>query len=240
MRSTELTMNRPNDPHFDRFAREYRDLHRQSVRMSGEDPDYFAAYKIACMTERLGTDAARRPLDILDFGCGVGESIPYLQASFPGARVHGADVSGESLALASSAHPDASFARIEQMRLPLPDHSIDVALAACVYHHIAPEERGHWTRELRRVLRPNGHCFIFEHNPLNPLTQRVVRDCPFDDDAILLPRRETLDLLAENGFTDRKAGYIVFFPKALAFLRPLERLMSKLPLGAQYFVQARA
>jgi hypothetical protein len=33
--------------------------------------------------------------------------------------------------------------------------------------------------------------------------------------------------------------YRVFFPHALAALRPLERLLAWLPLGAQYYVCAR-
>lgn len=233
-------MNQPPEPHFDRYARSYRDLHRDSVRLSGEEPEYFAAYKVDHIADQLGPDVARQSLDILDFGCGVGTSIPHLLSAFPQGRVHGLDVSGESIEQAGAAHPGATFGLIGETALPLPDQSIDVVMAACVYHHIAPAERQHWTRELHRVLKPGGHCFVFEHNPLNPVTRRVVKDCPFDDDAILLPRRETLDLFERSGFSHRRSSYIVFFPKALAFLRPLERLMSKLPLGAQYVVHGRS
>ena len=231
-------MDKQQDPHFDRYADSYDALHRDSVRFSGEEPGYFAAYKVDHIAERLGnlTVAPR----ILDFGCGVGGSIAYLRSRFPQARLHGLDVSGESLALAARAHPDVDFGQIDGGKLPLADGSIDVAMAACVYHHIAPSERAHWTAELRRVLRPGGRLFVFEHNPLNPLTQKVVRDCPFDDDAILLPRRESLGLLRDAGFTGVGARYIVFFPQALSALRPLERRLSWLPAGAQYVADGRA
>ena len=233
-------MKPPPEPHFDRYASSYGELHRDSVRLSGEEPDYFAAYKVDYMADLLGPDLARQSLRILDFGCGVGASVPHLSAAFPNAQVHGVDVSGASIALATTSHPEAVFAVLDADRLPLPDDSIDIAMAACVYHHIAPAERERWTQELRRVLRPGGHCFIFEHNPLNPLTRRVVASCPFDDDAILLPRKESLGLLQRSGFSQRRANYIVFFPKPFAFLRPVEKLLSKLPLGAQYAAHGRA
>jgi ubiquinone/menaquinone biosynthesis C-methylase UbiE len=227
------------DPHFDHYAHVYRDLHRDSVRASGEPPDYFAAYKIAYMAASLGSDFAAKQFALLDFGCGVGGSMPHLRERFPQADIHGLDVSGESLELARQAHPDVSFALLGEGRLPLADHSVDVAMAACVYHHIAPAERAHWTRELRRVLRPGGHLFLFEHNPLNPLTRKVVRDCPFDDDAILLPRHESLGLFLDAGLKDVMADYIVFFPKVVSFMRPLEKYLGKVPLGAQYVVHGR-
>lgn len=228
------------EPHFDPYADRYRELHAESVRVSGDEPAYFAAYKARYMAGSLGTEAALRPLDLLDFGCGIGGSIPHLATCFPEARLYGVDVSGESLDRARQAHPGAVFSLIEGNRLPLDDASVDVAMAACVYHHIAPEQRVGWTRELKRVLRPGGHAFIFEHNPLNPVTQKVVRDCPFDDDAILLPRTESQSLLQLAGFRDVDVEYIVFFPRALAWLRPLERAMGWLPLGAQYVVRGRA
>lgn len=227
----------PQPPEFDRYARDYRRMHQNSIRASGEEPEYFAAYKIEYIARALPAEAAAAPA-ILDFGCGVGNSIPHIARLFPGARVHGVDVSGESVAMARDANPDARF-DVMSSTLPLPDDSVDIALAACVYHHVPPAERAHWTAEVQRVLRPGGRFFIFEHNPLNPLTRKVVRDCPFDEDAILLPRRESVSLLEGAGFTDVDVDYIVFFPRPLGFLRPLERALTALPLGAQYAAAGR-
>ncbi|MGY0610900.1 class I SAM-dependent methyltransferase [Luteimonas sp. A501] len=231
-------MPAPDEPHFDGHADRYRELHRDSVRGSGEEPDYFAAYKIDWIAKALPAGDAATGLRILDFGCGIGTSIPHLQRNFTGARIIGVDVSGRSIAMAREAHPAVRFDMIEGERIPLPDASIDVAFAACVYHHLVPSERARWTAELHRVLRPGGRLFIFEHNPLNPLTRRVVRDCAFDDDAVLLPRRESLQLLRGAGFADAAVDYIVFFPAPLAFLRPLEPWLAIVPLGAQYVAHA--
>lgn len=233
-RAKLAAMSGHDDPYFDGYASRYRELHRDSVRASGEEPDYFAAFKIDWMASALGASAGTAALDILDFGCGIGGSAAHLRRNFPAASITGLDVSGQSIELARGAHPGIRFEVIEGARIPLTDASHDVAFAACVYHHLPPAERAHWTAELRRVLRPGGRLFVFEHNPLNPLTRRVVRDCPFDEDAVLLPRRESLRLLRDAGFGAAAVDYIVFFPAALARLRPLEPRLAWLPLGAQY------
>ena len=233
-------MTPPPEPLFDRYADRYRDLHRESIEASGEEPDYFAAYKAEYMAASLRRPKLQESTSILDFGCGIGNCIPHLERAFPGAEIHGVDVSGASIEVASALNPNAVFARIDGAALPLPDDSIDIALAACVYHHIAPKQRLHWSEEIRRVLKPGGHFFLFEHNPLNPLTRRVVNSCPFDDDAILLPGRESLALLQRSGFSNGSVNYVVFFPKPLSALRPLEKFLVKLPLGAQYVAHGRA
>ena len=147
-------------------------------------------------------------------------------------------MSGESVSMARDANPGARF-DVLSSTLPIADASVDIALAACVYHHVPPAERAHWTAEVHRALKPGGRFFIFEHNPLNPLTRKVVRDCPFDEDAVLLPRSESIALLSDAGFTGVAVDYIVFFPRPLGFLRPLERALTAVPLGAQYAAVGR-
>ncbi|MHB1271815.1 MAG: class I SAM-dependent methyltransferase [Rhodanobacter sp.] len=193
------------------------------------------------MAARLGAMACDAPPNLLDFGCGIGNSIRPLRHAFPGAQLHGADPSGESILLAIESHAhEATFRTIDDAALPYPDDSFDIVQAACVFHHIRPDERSAWMREIGRVLKPGGSVFVFEHNVLNPLTVKAVNDCPFDEDAVLLPRRELLRLAHAAGFRDVRARYIVFFPRQLAFLRPLEPRMGWIPFGAQYVVHAVA
>lgn len=226
---------------FDRYAGAYTDLHRASIRASGEEPAYFSRYKARYMAARLGALHKAMPLDVLDFGCGIGNSILPLREVFPAARLHGVDPSSESIRQASQAHSGvALFQSSASNALPYGDGSFNLVQAACVFHHIKPAERDHWLREIRRVLKPGGDVFVFEHNVLNPLTIRAVRDCPFDEDAILLPRRELLTRVRAAGFADVRARYIVFFPAALAFLRSLEPWLGLVPAGAQYVVHATA
>ncbi|WP_158545111.1 class I SAM-dependent methyltransferase [Dyella monticola] len=234
-------MNKSDKPEFDQYANDYTEMHKASVQMSGEDPAFFAAYKAKFMAAQIGSDAKSKALSILDFGCGVGNTIAHLREAFPAAELYGTDLSGESIKLALDTHAsEATFRTIENARIPYVDHSFDIAVAACVFHHIPPSERNHWIAELRRVLKPGGQVFIFEHNVLNPLTVKTVRDCPFDKDAILLPRSELLNLARAGDFESIRSQYIVFFPKPLAYLRLLEPVMGWIPFGAQYVVRGLA
>src|SRR4051812_39089249 len=120
---------------FDQFAENYERLLEQNIRASGEKAAFFAAYKPADMHQHLisaGVDIAA--LRILDFGCGIGTSLPYLRQYFPGADLIGADVSGESLSIAERKGPAGTklihFDGNEA--LPFEDESIDVAFSACV------------------------------------------------------------------------------------------------------------
>lgn len=228
-------------PEFDRYADQYTDLHRASIHASGEEPSYFGRYKAQRMARDVGARDAEGPLEVLDFGCGIGNSIPYLREAFPHARLRGVDPSGESIRRAAAAHAgDALFQTSVGEALPYDDRSFDLVQAACVFHHIPPAARPRCVRELRRVLKPGGRLFVFEHNVLNPLTLKAVHECPFDDDAVLLPRHELTGLARDAGFHAVHARYIVFFPRPLALLRPLEPYMGWIPLGAQYVVHAVA
>lgn len=233
-------MTRNKDAEFDRYAKDYRDLHAESVRISGEAPDYFARYKVrevARLSAFARIDNAEP--EILDFGCGVGGTIPHFFELFQGARLHGADVSEESLALAKDRHADiAKFTCFDGDRLPYPDASFDIVFTSCVFHHIEPDRWSASMRDILRVLRPGGEFFFFEHNPWNPLTRKVVRECPFDEHAVLLSARRATTLIRDAGFSRARTRYTVFFPRSLAALRPAERFLGALPIGAQYFIQA--
>lgn len=225
---------------FDRVADEYVAMHRRSIAASGEDPAFFARYKV----EDAAREARAAGLEVraaLDFGSGIGNSLPHFAAQWPQARITGADVSGRSLALSRSRFPQlrAEHVEIEGGVLPFEAQSFDLCFSACVFHHIPQQEHGHWLAELRRVARPGGMLMLFEHNPLNPLTVAAVNDCPFDENAVLLRAGELQRRVMAAGWAQASVVYRLFFPRALAFARPAERLLRRLPLGAQYFVRAR-
>lgn len=228
-------------PAFDKHAGDYREVHRQNIRASGEDPEYFAEYKAKHTASRLKGHPPHESLRILDFGCGIGSTIPQLRKALPNAVITGADPSGESVRIARESLPGiADFHVIDGEALPFEDGTFDAVVVACVFHHIPPDKRPHWIAEIHRVTRPGGHLFVFEHNTLNPLTLKAVRDCPFDEDAILLPKKELVQLTDRGGYGDVDTQYIVFFPRILSYLRPLEPSLGWIPFGAQYVVHAIA
>jgi SAM-dependent methyltransferase len=223
---------------FDKFALEYAELHRANIAASGEDPEYFAQYKIRDLKELCATRGrGAMPARILDFGAGIGGSVAHVRHYFPTAQLTCVDVSVASLRLAAQRFPGAAdFVAFDGSRLPFADGSFDCAFAACVFHHIEPALHVGLLSELHRVLRPGGLVMIYEHNPLNPLTVHAVRTCPFDENAILIGARTLRERLVEAGFAGATARYRLFFPRALRLLRPLEQGMKWLPLGAQYYV----
>lgn len=80
---------------------------------------------------------------------------------------------------------------------------------------------------------------MFEHNPFNPLTRHAVNTCPFDANARLISARQMRRRFHDAGFDVASIRYRIFFPGCLRRLRPLERLLTWCPLGAQYAVVGR-
>ncbi|SAK89894.1 methyltransferase [Caballeronia hypogeia] len=223
---------------FDSFADEYLSLHARNISASGEGPAYFAEYKIRDIAEEM-TLRNQMPERMLDFGAGVGTSVPWVREYLPDAQLTCVDVSERSLEVAKDRFADmARFVHFDGRTLPFEQGDFDLAYAMCVFHHIDHAEHVDLLRELRRVLGPRGTLVIFEHNPYNPLTVRAVNTCEFDVNAKLITAPKMRQACRDAGFTQVRLRYRIFFPHALAALRPLEKYMTHVPLGAQYAVYA--
>ena len=223
---------------FDKFADEYYAVLADSIGASGEGPKYFAEYKIADIAREYevssrGTNKCPR---ILDFGAGIGGSVPYVNKHFPTARLTCLDVSRRSLEIAEKRFPSlAEYVHFDGKRIPFPDEHFDIAYAACVFHHIEHDKHVSLLQELHRVIRPGGSLFVFEHNPYNPLTVRVVNSCAFDEHARLIRGSDMKQRVTAAGFASTSIHYRIFFPHSLRALRPLEKAITWLPLGGQYY-----
>ena len=215
-------------PEFDEFANTFADVASQNTSFFDDDYNYFGQYRSNIVKKFAGP----RVESILDFGCGVGLGIGPLREVFPNSRIVGCDPSLESLALARTREPDSEF--VESSAISS-GPQFDVITAVCVFHHIVPADRPGALRFCYERLKPGGSLFIFEHNPFNPVTRHLVSRCPVDRDAILLTPSETTTRLKQAGFDLTASEYCLFFPKALAFLRPIEKSLGWLPLGGQYF-----
>lgn len=224
---------------FDRFADEYIASHKGSLGVTGEEPEYFHRYKIEELAKRYKTRKLPSPRRILDFGCGIGNSIPHLKAAFPDAKITGLDVSQRSLEIAEGRFPDAAnYQLYDGIGAPGPDQEYDLIFSACVFHHIEGAEHVAIFRGLRNSLTADGAMAIFEHNPLNPITRYIVASCEFDANAVLIPAWKLAGLQRQAGFGGVKIAYTGFFPAALSRLRPIEPLLHGIPLGAQYYTFA--
>lgn len=223
---------------FDQFADEYYILHQKNIRHSGESPEFFAEYKIRDVLE-LFHNKATNPEYILDFGAGIGTSIPYFKRFFPDSSLTCLDVSEKSLKVGKTRFPGlADFQAFDGMHIPSPDNTFDLVFAACVFHHIPHNAHSALLQEWLRILKPGGTAVIFEHNPLNPLTVRAVNACPFDENAKLIRGALLRGEMEKAGFQSVGLRYRLFMPGILRSLRPLEQWLHRCPLGAQYFVHA--
>jgi ubiquinone/menaquinone biosynthesis C-methylase UbiE len=223
---------------FDKVAAQYRSMHAANIKITGEDPEYFAEYKVIDIANELAQRVPRPR--VLDFGAGIGNSVPFFRRHLPGSRVTCLDVSRKSLEIGSELHGEqAEFTHYDGITIPYETATFDVALASCVFHHIDHAEHVAQLREIRRVLKPGGMLCLFEHNPLNPLTRHAVNTCPFDENAVLIGAPTMRRRVRDAGFGNARVKYRIFFPHFLRTLRPLEPKLTWLPLGAQYYVLAQ-
>ena len=77
--------------------------------------------------------------------------------------------------------------------------------------------------------------FISEHNPYNPITRKLVRECPFDKDAVFLTKSEMIKLLERSNFKVDKAGYCLFIPPKFSYLLKLEKNIDWFTIGWAIF-----
>jgi SAM-dependent methyltransferase len=215
---------------FDQYAGQYEAILAAQTNFFDGDSSYFARYKIELARQLVGQAGA-----VLDFGCGIGRSMPHLQEVFPAASLVGCDPSAESLAIARRENPRCRFVLMEELS---PEPKFDLVIASCVFHHIPPQGRQMAIRYCYSRLKEGGHFIIFEHNPINPVTRHLVKNCPFDADAVLLSMRETIARMRNEHLTIDQSSYCLFFPQQLAALRPFEKYIRWLPMGGQYFVCA--
>jgi len=228
-----------NEAEFDLVADEYEIQHRRNIAITGEGPEFFADYKISVLAN-FASGLLPAPARILDFGSGIGNSIPFFRKYFPNASLTCADASSRSIELSRKRFPGQEhYTFIAGDKIPHEDNAFDVTFSACVFHHIPQKVHRHWLAEMLRVTRPRGLLVIFEHNPFNPLTVRAVNTCPFDANAKLIPARNLIRSINDAGWVRSELCYHLFFPRALAGLRPIEKHLGWFAVGAQYSARAR-
>jgi SAM-dependent methyltransferase len=112
------------------------------------------------------------PVRLLEVGMGDGYGAALLASA--GHDVTAVDVDEATVSFAADRYSDAScrFMAYDGRRLPFGDDSFDAVVSMQVIEHV--EEDVAFTRELRRVLRPGGRCWLT--TPNRP--QRVADDQP--------------------------------------------------------------
>ena len=219
---------------FDRFDQTYEAELDDAIAFAGREHEFYVEAKARRLLELARRRLGDRPLDLLDVGCGPGLTDRHLLPHV--ASLAGVDPSQGMVERARHENPRAEYSLYDGGRLPFDDATFDLAFAINVLHHVDPRDRRPLVAELGRVTKPDGLVAVFEHNPLNPLTRRVVRSCAFDEGVALLGQGELVRLFRAAGLHVADREYLLFFPwRADA----LERRLTRLPLGAQHVVTGR-
>ena len=235
MKLSNKSFMRGNIHEFDAFSDEYRIIHTKNLRLSGAESDYFCEHKIL----EIKKQEVSSPLKFLDFGCGDGLMSKYFIKHFPSGSYCGIDISSENIKQALLRKLDnCSFFHYLGNELPFEDDTFDIALAANVFHHIDRKDHLKTIMEISRTLKPGGRLYVFEHNPINPVTQWIVKTCIFDKKAKLLLPCHFKKYFNNSQMSTYKIKYLLFFPRHRIFkwLFASEEYLYKLPMGAQYVI----
>jgi ubiquinone/menaquinone biosynthesis C-methylase UbiE len=215
---------------FDEYATNYKELVDKSSGVSVERLAAEKARLITAVLDRFVGNPAE--LTVLDIGCGIGLIDRPLEGLVK--ALHGIDMSSVSVEYAKKLATRTQFYEYDGKVLPFESNHFDGAFASCVLHHVAPDQRRSFVREMMRVIRPGGVAIFIEHNPLNPVTRKIVSSCVFDADAILLGLREAMTLLVHAGASRIGRRFMGFSPIRTDAIERAEAYLGWLPIGAQY------
>lgn len=231
-------MKERKEQNFDVFAETYREAHTQNIKyISGTDSYYFAEYKV----KELQAFEENKNQTLLDLGCGDGVTEIFFEKYFPQFKIQGIDISVKSIEEAQKKQlSNTSFAQYDGQQIPYGNERFDVVFVAGVLHHIDAVDHQKVVNEIFRVLKPGGRLYLFEHNPINPLTRYLVNTCEFDKGVKLLYSKECKKLLASSGFGIKDLIYTIFFPRKRFFklMIPMEKYLRSIPFGGQYYFRA--
>lgn len=223
---------------FDAYDGTYNDTVNKALSFTRQKVQSFVRAKAEDLLSLINKEFERPALlRILDVGCGIGNYHPFLVGR--AGEIHGIDISQSCVVQAALRNPTVNYSTYDGIYLPYPDEHFDLTFCICVVHHVPPKKWTPFFRELNRVTKKGGLTAIYEHNPRHPLTRMVVRDCPFDRNAVLISAQETRSKLIESGFVDVSTRSVLTLPP-WAWTAGANRLLSFLPFGTQYRAIGRA
>ena len=200
-----------------------------AIRQTGYDAESLVSAKLQKIAN-LYPDLTDNKFHLLDFGCGVGNLYGSVAQFFPKAVYTGVDTSKDSIKKACSRFQDkVAFQEYDFQEWK--SCKYDLIFSAGVFHHIPHTDHTKIINKLYSLLNPGGKLVIWEHNPINPVTLKIVKDCPFDRDAVLIPSKTLKEHFNGAALSNVQIIYTTFFPKFLSFLNFLDPYLGWLPLG---------
>jgi trans-aconitate methyltransferase len=220
---------------FDAFSKNYNKDLNEALRLTGYDSSTLTKAKLIKL-QQLFPGLVQLHFNFLDFGCGIGNLYELVKQFFPYASYTGVDESGESIIEAQSRFSDSSiFHNLHSENWKKIQY--DLIFSAGVFHHIPHDEHIKILKELSGLLNLNGKLVIWEHNPFNPVTKKIVNDCIFDEDAVLIYPHRMKKNMQKIPLSNIQVVYTTFFPKSLSCLNILDPYLGWLPLGGQFITR---
>ena len=147
---------------------------------------------------------------ILDLGCGAGLDLYlYAQATGPGGRVYGLDISEDMIAKTRRNMEILNVQNVDLLcasadSIPLPDGSVDLVAVNGIYN-LSPDKNA-VMREVVRVLRPGGRTIFAEIVLKAPLPKEIRKNINdwFRCIGGALPQDDFLEFLSVAGFSNPK------------------------------------
>jgi SAM-dependent methyltransferase len=111
---------------------------------------------------------AGRTLDsfqsILDFGCGCGRMLLWMEELGHKRALHGTDIDAEAIGWCREHVPHADVAVNDaDPPLPYPDGAFDLVFNHSVFTHVDEQRQDTWLGELQRVTSPGGFLVLSTH-----------------------------------------------------------------------------
>ncbi|MFH2001141.1 MAG: class I SAM-dependent methyltransferase [Planctomycetota bacterium] len=130
------------------------------------DANNFLNVGLNCMQDaistlrRFGTEL-HEFRNILDFGCGSGRMMRWMQGLPESVRLTGTDIDKKAVAWCRKHIPFARF-DLNEPHPPLiyDSHSFDLILSVSVLNHFDAPYQKEWIQELKRVSAPNGMLLL--------------------------------------------------------------------------------
>lgn len=139
---------------------------------------------------------------VLDVGCGTGYGTAHLAEVAK--ETTGIDISRMAVKLARKRYPAAKFLQMDAHHLDFPAESFDLIVSTENFEHL--KDQGAHLRQLPRVIRSEGLCFIATPNPEmfvgihNPYH---VKENTFEELSFLLNRNFEDVVILENQLVPR-------------------------------------
>lgn len=123
-----------NKVDFDDYTENYNDLIGEGTGFFSSDNEYLAKYKVEIVRQRIRS----KVLNVLEYGCGIGRNIPYIQEAFPDAKIQGSDISDASLDIARQNNINSEF--YNELKKPNNSETFDLIFVPPAFSVLSPLE----------------------------------------------------------------------------------------------------